>query len=119
MNAALAADQTPRPKVRAQAAELPAPTSTFVLPSPQQLGLIPPTTMSGAIAVEIDWNDVRARLHRLRAVGFHLDQVGSQWRARLLVPAGGPAPRALENNGTTDAAAVAGVLEQAELLTRR
>jgi hypothetical protein len=118
VNAALAGDQTPRPTFRAQEPDAPAvATATpFVLPTPQQLGLAQAQATPAApiAAREIDWNDVRARLHRLGAVGFHLDQVGGQWRAQLLVPINAQEMRTLESSAGNDAAAIAAVLQQAE-----
>src|SRR5262245_61658740 len=124
VNAALAGDQTPQPKFRAQEPDAPAvATATpFVLPTPQQLGLAPAQAVPAPAAPvatpftarEIDWNDVRARLHRMGAVGFHLDHVGGQWRAQLLVPVSAQEMRTLESSAGSDAAAIAAVLQQAE-----
>ena len=130
VNAALAGDQKPRPTFRAQEPDAPAVATTtpFVLPTPQQLGVAPvqaapaqaaPVTATPITAPEIDWNDVRARLHRLGAVGFHLDHVGGQWRAQLLVPVNAMEMRTLESSAGTDAAAIAAVLQQAELQVAR
>lgn len=122
VNAALAGGQTPQPTFRGQTPDAPAAATApplvlppLVLPTPQQLGLAPAKAAS-APAAEIDWNDVRVRLRRLGAVGFHLDHVSAgQWRARLLVPVAGQGPRTLEASAASDAAAVAGVLQQADL----
>lgn len=121
VNAALAGGQTQQPTFRAQTPDAPvaAAATPLVLPTPQQLGLVPAKTAT-VTTPEIDWNDVRARLRRLGAVGFHLDQVGAgQWRARLLVPVNAQENRTVESSAANDTAAVAGVLQQAELLLAR
>jgi len=119
VNAALAGGQTPQPTFRAQAPDAPVvSTAAFVLPTPQQLGLVP-AKAAAAPTPTIDWNDLRARLHKLGAVGFHLDQVGGQWRAQLRVPVNAQETRTLEATAGNDAAAVAGALQQAESLVAR
>jgi hypothetical protein len=116
VNAALAAGQNPQPTIRGQSPDAPvaSPTSPFVLPTPQQLGLVP--AQAAAALAPIDWNDLRTRLHKLGAVGFHLDQVGGQWRAQLRVPVNAQETRTLESSAASDAAAVSGALQQAESL---
>src|SRR5437870_4771775 len=71
VNAAMAMDQAPRPIFRGQAPEAP-PTSAgpITLPSPESLGLTTAPTPPAAPAPAIDWNDIRARLRQLGAVGF-------------------------------------------------
>src|SRR5688572_13535417 len=65
VNAALAGGHTPQPTFRAQTPDAPVASATapFVLPSPQQLGLVP-AKAAPTPPPTIDWNDVRARLHR-------------------------------------------------------
>ena len=110
----------PRATIRAQAPD-PPPRSTapLVLPTPETLGLASSGALPTAPIPEIDWNDARARLRRLGAIGFHLDEVTSgQWRATLLVPLGAQQTRRVEASAASDAAAVAGALQQAETLAR-
>lgn len=115
VNAALATDQAPRPVIRMQAPDAPAQAGTpLALPSPEALGVAVARTLNRAPAAEVDWNNVRSRLRRLGAVGFHLDQVDGQWRATLLVPAGNQAARHVEASAANDAAAVAEALQKAE-----
>jgi hypothetical protein len=117
-NAALALEQFPRPKVRMQGPETPmtppqAGFQALVMPSPEQLGIVP--ALASSATAELDWNELRNRLRQLGAVGLHLDQVaGGNWRATLLMPDGAAAdPRRLEAVATSDASAVADVLAQA------
>ena len=121
VNAAMAGDPAPRPIIRAQAPEVPTRTaSPLMLPTPEALGLAGARITLPQPAHEVDWNDVRARLRRLNAVAFHLDQIaGGQWRASLLVPQAGQQARHIEASAASDAAAVASVLQKAEAVVER
>ncbi len=120
VNAALAGNTAPRPTIRAQAPDAPArSTAPLVLPSPEALGLAPRTVAPSTLPLEIDWNNAQARLRRLGAVGFHLDEITpGQWRATLLVPLSTQQTRHVEATAASDAAAVAGALQQAEALAQ-
>jgi hypothetical protein len=113
---AASAAETPRPKFRGQSSEVASNLVTPLnLPTPEALGLVSSAVNPGAAAVEVDWNDLRARLHRLGAVGFHLDQIAAdQWRATFLLPLGPGQTRHVDASASSDAAALAGALQQAE-----
>lgn len=114
VNAALAGNTTRQPTIRAQAPDPPAP---LLLPTPEALGLVASKVPSNQPAPAFDWNDARARLRRIGAVGFHLDEIAAgQWRATLLLPVGNQQTRNIEANAASDAAAVALALQQAEAL---
>lgn len=120
VNAAMARDQAPRPIFRAQAPDTPpTPPAPLRLPSPEALGITTAQPAPPAAALDIDWNNVRARLRQLGAVGFHLDQVdGGQWRATFLMPVDGQQARYVEASAASDAIAVLGALQQAETLAQ-
>src|SRR5262245_14719092 len=121
VNAAMARDQAPRPIFRAQAPDAPPPPpAPLHLPSPEALGITTAQPAQTAAAVsDIDWNNVRARLRQLGAVGFHLDQVdGGQWRATFLMPVSGQQARHVEASAASDAIAVLSALQQAETLVQ-
>ncbi len=116
-------EDAPRPKIRLQAPD--PPKSPLVMPRPEELGLNPSAgalashgTPAAAPTAEVDWNELRSRLHRMGAVGFHLDQVQGQWRATFLVPTGPESSQLVEANAASDAAAVTRALERAEALVR-
>jgi hypothetical protein len=122
VNAAMARDQAPRPIFRGQAPDAPTtPPAPLRLPSPEALGIVTtgPPTAPAAAATDIDWNNVRARLRQLGAIGFHLDQLdGRQWRATFLMPVSGQQARHVEASAASDAVAVLSALQQAETLAQ-
>ena len=119
VNAAMARDQAPRAIFRAQAPDAPPPPAPLRLPSPEALGITTVQATQPAAVSDIDWNNVRARLRQLGAVGFHLDQVdGGQWRATFLMPVGGQQARHVEASAASDAIAVLSALQQAETLVQ-
>jgi hypothetical protein len=123
-----------RPKIRMQAPETllpdaaphmppqpqtPAPQPTrLTLPSPEQLGVSgtgPAPVTSPATALRVDWNDLRARLERLGALGLHLDKLAIGYRVAFLLPTNQP-DRAhhIEATADTEAAAIRLALQRAE-----
>ena len=110
----MAERSAPRPKVRMQAPEPTSTSARLSLPPPEQLGLAP--TRSTSPQESLDWNQVRTRLDRMGAVGFHLDRLErGGTRVRFFLPARQPnTTQHIEAAADTEAAALRLALDRAE-----
>lgn len=111
-NDALVGTPPGQPKFRAQMDELPsARPEPLRMPSPAELGLGP----RGKPA-EIDWSDVRQRLHRLDVTSFHLQKLpDGGFRFSCVVPTQAGA-RKVEAESVGEADAIDQALGRAEAL---
>jgi hypothetical protein len=99
------------PRVRMQmsdAAETPKPRlAPLEMPSPEQLGLGVKSKRT-----EVNWDDVRLRLQRLKVTSFHLQKLPDGYRFICALP-GGPG-REVHAEAATEAEAIDRALAQAE-----
>jgi hypothetical protein len=99
------------PRVRMQmndATEAPKPRLTALeMPSPEQLGVGTKPQRS-----EVNWDNVRLRLQRLKATSFHLQKLPNGFRFICALP-GGPG-REIQAEASTEAEAIERALAQAE-----
>ena len=107
---------TPKPRIRMQMEE--PPTSSFrrqeqplALPQPEQLGF-----SAKKKAAEVNWDEVRQRLQRLKIASFHLQKLpnGKGFRFICALP-GGPG-RQVQAEAATEAEAIDQALAQAEIM---
>ena len=97
----------PRPTIRLQAPDvvLVRPPAPVTLASPQSLGIKAATPAPAAASV--DWNDAHARLQRLGALGFHMDQLpAGKVRVMFMLPAGAQRAHQIEVVAVSEAAAM-------------
>jgi hypothetical protein len=116
----LAAGVSPQPVppaiVRGVSAD-PKPAAKFALPSPESLGVatnLNPLVPTSA-KVQVDWNQVQARMERLRVLRYEKDRQPAGVRVTLLLPTNDPTRgQPVTAHAETEAAAVVMALDAAE-----
>ena len=81
----------------------------IIMPSPDQLGL-----GAKAKSVEVNWDEVRDRMQRLKVTSFHLQKLSNGFRFICALP-GGPG-RQVQAEAATEAEAIQGALAKAEAM---
>ena len=120
----LAAGVSPQPVpaiVRGVSAD-PRPAAKFVLPSPEALGVS--TSLSvpqpAVPKLQVDWNQIQARMERLRVLRYEKDRQPAGVRVTLLLPTNDPTRgQPVTAHAETEAAAVAMALDAAEAWTQK
>jgi hypothetical protein len=115
----LASGANPRPvpaTVRGVSADPPR-VSKFVLPSPEALGVRTSlkTPATAAPTLQVDWNQIQARMERLRVLRYEKDRQAGGVRVMLLLPTSNPERgQPVTAQAETEAAAIVMALEAAE-----
>ena len=117
-----AAAPVPKPPavVRGVAPEAPA---KFVLPRPEALGVSTSLALqqpSPQAPVQVDWNQIQARMERLRVVRYNKVQQADGVHVTLLLPTGDPTMgQPFEARANNEAGAIQDALQQAEAWAQR
>jgi hypothetical protein len=113
----LASGVAPQPlpaKARGVSAEAP---TKFVLPSPEVLGVTANLNLpkQAAPTTQIDWNQIQARMDRLRVLRYQKDSLPGGVRVQMLLPTSDPTRgQPVEAQAETEAAAIVMALNAAE-----
>jgi hypothetical protein len=98
--------------VRGVSQETP-PAPKFVLPRPESLGIAKNLNVTPALAPQVDWNQIQARMERLGVLTYNKTRLPTGVvRVTMTLP-GAAAP--VEAQGATEAAAILLGLQQAEM----
>lgn len=116
-NAELAQHPNPAPKVRLQDQEPTKQSSgKFVMPEPEALGLAVSSAPAAAPTATLDWNAIRARMHKLGVIGSHFDRAPQGgYRVIFTLPTAEPGrSQHIEAIGENEQVAVQQALSRAE-----
>jgi hypothetical protein len=103
----------PPAKVRAVSADVPV---KFVMPSPEALGVSAHLNVTQANpTAPVDWNQIQARMERLKVVRYEKDRLPGGVRVRMVLPTSDPMRgQPVEAQAESEAAAILMVLDAAE-----
>jgi hypothetical protein len=100
--------------------ESPPPAPKFVLPRPEALGVSADLRVAQlpavALAPQVDWNQIQARMERLGVLSYHKVRMPTgAVHVMLTLPSADPTRgRPVEAQGATEAVAILAALQQAE-----